>query len=146
MILKQRRDCDLVILDIERSVSGSDGYRLSEVFNDLLRRFGNSAHFVLNLTRAKSFDSFGMSALVSIFVSASDHPANPKVTLVNPNPTLARMFDYAKISQLFDQFADEDIARRWLSLLTVPEARRESRFPNRMDGDDIAFYDANAAS
>jgi len=145
MILRQRCENDLVILDVERSVTGSDGYRLSRVFEELLRRYGDHMHFILNLSRAKSFDCFGMAALASIFLSASEHPANPRVAIVNPNPILARMFEYANISQLFDQFTDEGAARQWLSLLTVPEGSRESRLPNRFDDDDITYFDARAA-
>jgi anti-anti-sigma factor len=145
MILRQRREFDLVILDIERSVTGSDGYRLSSTFDELLRRHGDSAHFVLNLSRAKSFDSFGMAALVSVFLSVSEHPANPKVTIVNPNPTLARMFEYANIAQLFEQFADENAARQWLSLLNAPERHSDDDMTNPLGGDGTALYGVDAA-
>lgn len=125
MILKKRCHHDCIVLDVERSVTGSDGYRLNRAFEELLDRSGEATHFVLNLSRATSFDSFGMAALVSIFLSASEHPSDPKVTLVNPNPTLARMFEVAHLDQLFGQFADENAARRWASLLTV-RSRGES--------------------
>lgn len=133
MILKQRRYHDCIVLDVERSVTGSDGYQLSRMFEELLSRYGGSVHFVVNLSRATSFDSFGMSALVSMFLSASEHPADPKVALVNPNPTLARMFEVAHLDQLFEQFADENAARRWASLLTVS-------FPSRSESDRNDFY------
>ena len=129
MILRFRKHENVILIDVERSVVGSDGYRLYAAYRDLLDANSENTHFVFNLQRTHAMDSFAMGALVRIYVETVEERAGTRVCLVNPNPNLARLFELANVTRLYEQFPTERAALRWMTNASVDESKPERNLP-----------------
>jgi anti-anti-sigma factor len=129
MILRFRKYENVIFIDVERSVIGSDGYRLYATYRDLLDANPEDTHFVFNLQRTHSMDSFAMGALVRIYVETAEEHGSTRVCLVNPNPNLARLFELAHVTRLYEQFPTERAAIRWVLHASKETSETERNLP-----------------
>jgi len=129
MILRFRKQENIILIDVERSVVGSDGHRLYTTFRELLDAHPENTHFVINLQRAHTMDSFAMGALVRIYVEAAEKGGGKRICLVNPNPNLARLFELANVTRLYEQFPTEHAAIRWLTSQSTEPSCEERVLP-----------------
>lgn len=129
MILRFRKQENVIFIDVERSVVGADGYRLYATYRDLLDANPPNTHYVINLQRAHAMDSFAMGALVRMYVETVEESGDIRVCLVNPNPNLARLFELANVTRLYQQFPTERAAIRWTTSAASDEAKAEPILP-----------------
>lgn len=130
MILRFRKEGNVILIDVERSVVGADAYRFYTTYRDLLGANPDGTHFVFNLQRVRVMDSFAMGALVRIYVETREERRNTRLCLVNPTPHLARLFELASVTRLYEQFPTERAALRWLSnAASCPSSEEKPSLP-----------------
>lgn len=129
MILRFRKEGNVIFIDVERSVVGSDAYRFYLTYRDLLAANPEGSHFVFNMQRVRTMDSFAMGALVRISIETREERPQTRLCLVNPNPHLARLFELANLTRLYEQFPTERAALRWLSSESCSSSEERSSIP-----------------
>jgi anti-anti-sigma factor len=110
MRLTFRRREDVIVFVVEGDVIGPDGERLLNEFRNALRLSGGQGRFVLNLRRTNMMDSSAIGALVQVYTEAARAPDRVRVALTNPPDPLERLFELARIFDLFPRGLDEEDA------------------------------------
>ena len=104
VVVTERRHDDVDVLDVNYRMAVSDASGdLVQRVTDLLQK--GSRKILLNLAQVPYIDSLGLSDLVRIYRSVSEHGG--RLGLLSVEPRIQRLMTTTHVQKLFDSFADE---------------------------------------
>jgi len=103
---------DVTLIDLSGSLTFQEIAALSKAIRDLL----NEGHkkFVLNLNGVRSLDSSGIGELVRSYMTVTNRGGDLK--MLNLSPKVEEILKITKLSQVFEDFSDEQSAVKSFSV------------------------------
>lgn len=97
---------DVTLIDLSGSLTFQEIAVLGKTIRDLLN--GGHKKFILNLNGVRSLDSSGIGELVRSYMTVTNRGGNLK--MLNLSPKIEEILNITKLSQVFEDFRDEDSA------------------------------------
>ena len=113
MELTFRKNRDVIIFNLKGNVIGPDGLKLREAFQKAIELAGDKVRILINLESTGMMDSSALGALVNAYTHVQQKKG--RIGIMKASANIEKLLSLAKLSQLFEQFSDEEEAVKSLS-------------------------------